>query len=100
MNATRRSDQLAWWLWLALLVTLPITSFPPISEAFGRSTVAPLAIVPLIGLLAIGVIPRIVRERDFPALAMPLLVFFGFATLSAAVGLFHTTDSIRHEIPN
>ena len=76
MNATRRSDQLAWWLWLALLVTLPITSFPPISEAFGRSTVAPLAIVPLIGLLAIGVIPRIVREREFPALAMPLLVFF------------------------
>ena len=87
MKIIRRADQLAWWLWIAMLITLPITSFPPISEAFGRSTVAPLAVIPLIGLLAISVIPRIVRDRELPALAMPLLVFCGFAGLSAALGL-------------
>ena len=93
----RRADQLAWWLWIALLVTLPITSFPPISEAFGRATVAPLAAVPLIGLLAMHIIPRIFRDRELPALAMPLLLFCGFAALSAAVGLLLPLASFKDQ---
>lgn len=92
-----RVDQLAWWLWIALLVALPITSFPLISEAFGRSTVAPLAVIPLIGLLAIGVIPRIVGERKLPPLAVPLLAFCGFTLLSAAVGLLLPIAPLKNQ---
>ena len=95
----RRDDKLAWWLWLALLVTLPITSFPPISETFGRSTVAPLAVVPLVGLLAIYVGPRIIGRSNFPPLATPLLVFFAFATLSAAAGLLLPLPALKGFTP-
>lgn len=95
----RRDDKLAWWLWLALLVTLPITSFPPISETFGRSTVAPLAVVPLVGLLAIYVGPRIIGRGSFPPMATPLLVFFSFATLSAATGLLLPLPALKGFTP-
>jgi O-antigen ligase len=98
MNSIRR-EQLAWWLWIVLLVSLPITSFPPISEAFGRSTVAPMAIIPLIGLLAIAIVPALVRKRELPQMAVPVLVFLGCAVLSAAVGLFHPLASFKGQTP-
>lgn len=95
--SSNRTERVAWWLWLTLLVVLPVTSFPPISEAFGRSTVAPLAAIPLLGLLIISVIPRIIKERELPQLASPLLVFLGFVLLSTAVGLFIPVEGFKNQ---
>jgi O-antigen ligase len=74
-------------LWLALLVVIPVTSFPPLVSLAGGTPVAPLALLPLGGLMAVWLVPALVRGRKLPALIMPLLVFVGLAFLSAAVAL-------------
>ena len=38
-------------LWILLLVSIPVTSFPPLVDLVGGTPVAPLAMVPLAGLI-------------------------------------------------
>jgi len=74
-------------LWLLLLVVIPVTSFPPLVALAGGTPVAPLALIPLGGLVAIWLVPVLLRGRKIPMLAIPLSLFAGLALLSAAVGL-------------
>ena len=74
-------------LWLMLLVSIPVTSFPPLVELVGGTPVAPLALVPLGALVAIWLVPALLRGRRLPVLVAPLLLFAAIAILSAGVGL-------------
>ena len=80
-------DKIVDALWLMLLIAIPVTSFPPLVALVGGTPVAPLALVPLAGLMAIWLVPALLRGRKLPALVMPLLVFVGVALLAAAVAL-------------
>ncbi|MCX6071835.1 MAG: O-antigen ligase family protein, partial [Chloroflexi bacterium] len=82
-------------LWLALLVLIPVTSFPPLVELVGGTPVAPLSLVPLGGLMAIWLIPALLRGRKIPPLVVPFLVFACIAVLSAAVGLWRGILPVR-----
>jgi O-antigen ligase len=74
-------------LWVLLLVSIPITSFPPLVDLVGGTPVAPLAMVPLAGLIVAWLVPALVRGRKVPWLALPFLVFIVIVVLSAAAGL-------------
>ncbi len=81
-------DKFAWWVWLALLVVLPITSMPFIADWFGGATVSPLAIIPLLILILIWVILGIFRGRIYPRLIWPLILFFIIALIASALAFF------------
>jgi O-antigen ligase len=82
-------------LWLALLVLIPITSFPPLVDLVGGTPVAPLSLVPLGGLAALWLVPALLRGRKIPALVTPLAVFVCLAVLSAAIGLWRGILPVR-----
>ncbi|NIM95451.1 MAG: hypothetical protein GTO18_17275 [Anaerolineales bacterium] len=76
-------ERAAWVLWIVLLMTIPITSFPLVSQYFGYSTVSPLPAVPLILLLIVWLLPYFLRGGRFPTVAVPLIVFVLIAILSS-----------------
>ncbi len=75
-------------LWYALLVTVPITSFPIIAKLAGGSQVSPLAGAPLFLLVLLWLIPRFLKRRTLPALSIPLLFFISLALLSICASFF------------
>lgn len=79
-NSLRRTT--GWLLWIALLVTIPFTSSPWVGELAPGSVVKPLAGLPLIILLALWVVPSIIKQRSVPKLAIPLLLFLVVAALA------------------
>ncbi|MGH2628100.1 MAG: hypothetical protein ACRDHY_15790, partial [Anaerolineales bacterium] len=77
--------EVAWVLWLAILIAIPITSFPAVSRLMGGETpVGPLALLPLIGLSLVWLGPHLVRGGRMPAIAAPLLAFALLGLVSAA----------------
>jgi O-antigen ligase len=74
-------------IWLVLLVSIPVTSFPPLVDLAGGTPVAPLALIPLGALGASWLLPALLRGRRLPVLVAPLLLFAAVAVLSAGVGL-------------
>ncbi len=74
----------AWPLWLLLLVTVPVTSFPLIASGVSEGPVGPLALIPLAVLGPLSVLRWILRDRPLPVLGMPLLLFVLLAACSAA----------------
>ncbi len=85
-------------LWVVLLLSLPITSFPLLQQLFGGTSVAPLAIVPLIILVIIKILPEIIAEKKLPLEFMPLLMFFGVALIATFAANFIDIPSFR-EVP-
>ena len=81
-------DKSAWWVWLALLVVLPITSMPFIAEWFGGAVVSPLAVLPLLILILIWMIAGLFRGRVLPRISWPLIFFFIIALISGALAFF------------
>ena len=79
-------DKLAWWAWLAMLVSVPVTSFPLVEATIGGETVSPLSLLPL--LLLIAWLGRyLLRGGGLPAEVRPLLLFGIFAATSSAASL-------------
>lgn len=78
----------AWWLWLGLLVGVPVTSFPLVRSYVGdASSVYPLSALILVPLVAIWLIPYVLADGRFPGHVRPILLFGLLAVLSAAIGL-------------
>ncbi len=75
-------------LWNALLLTIPVTSFPLIASLAGGSQVSPLAGVPLLLLVLFWFIPRFFKKPVLPALSIPLLLFVSIAFLSICASFF------------
>lgn len=82
-------------LWIVLLLSLPITSFPLLKKLFGGSSVAPLAIVPLMILVITKFLPEIIAEKKLPLEFMPLLMFFGVALIATFAANFIDFPSFR-----
>ncbi len=82
-------------LWAAFLVSLPVTSFPYLPRVLGgASTVRPLAVYALVGLLALVVFKRLWQERLPPAL-QPWILFTLVVLLSAALALASPAPDLR-----
>ena len=79
--------RIAWWLWVALLLTIPITSHPWVARLTGKTGVSPLSGIPLL-LLMVGWLPwYILRRRTLPAVVL-LLLAFCLAALAASAAAF------------
>jgi len=86
LGAMARFDRLAWWAWLALLVAIPVTSFPWVEATIGGETVSPLSLLPL--LLLIAWLARYLRRGgSLPSALRPLLLFGVLAAVSSAASL-------------
>ena len=86
LGSTARFDRVAWWAWLALLVAIPVTSFPWVEATIGGETVSPLSLVPLL-LLVVWLVRHLVRGGGLPAEVRPLLLFGVLAAISSAASL-------------
>lgn len=79
------SRRMAWALWLAILIAIPVTSFPLVSGLMGGETpVGPLALLPLMGLCLVWMGPHLVRGGRLPAQSGPILAFALLSVVSAA----------------
>lgn len=85
---TPRLPRFSWWLWVALLVTIPVTSSPLMGKLAGGGTVAPLAGAPLLLLGLLWFFPRTLRGAPLPRLALPALVFLLVAALATVGAAF------------
>jgi len=97
-NRTLRTlyDWLVTGLWLALLVTVPITSFPPIGDRLGDDVaVSPLAMLPLGALGLVWLLPSLLQGRRLPFLCWPLLVFVLWIVASSAIAWFQPLGPIK-----
>ncbi len=90
-----RLDRLAWLLWAGLLLSIPVTSFPPIARFTGGSPVSPLALLPLAGLVVLWMLPGWQGSRRVPVLVWPLLLFVAWALVSTALSPFHGLHPFR-----
>ena len=79
-------DKLAWYAWLAMLVSVPVTSFPLVEATIGGETVSPLSLVPLL-LLTVWLTRYLLRGGGLPAEVRPLLLFGILAATSSAASL-------------
>jgi O-antigen ligase len=99
LNEREPVGKLARWLTVVLLAAVPVTSFPPISELFGESTVAPLSLIPLVILIFAWALPQLATGQVIPKLVLPLLLFAGLAVLSSALGLIHPLLPYKGQTP-
>jgi O-antigen ligase len=82
-------ERTAWWCWLLLLVTIPVSSFPLVARFSGGETpVSPLALFPLGGVILLAIIPALLKGRKLPGLLWPLMLFLLFAILSSALSFW------------
>jgi len=86
-SLARLAESAAPALWAALLVLVPISSFPLLTREEG-GTVGPLAAVPAFLLLLVWVIPKLFQKEPLPPHSTPLFAFVGLATLTSAASLF------------
>lgn len=77
------------WISAGLLAFfLPFTSFPLISRLTGSSMVAPLSLLPMLGLVVLWLAPFLLRSGCLPPHARPLLYFALAALFSSAAAFF------------
>ena len=72
----------SWIAWVALLLFIPISSFPLLAKYTGGANVSPLSLVPLLFLAVFWFIPFLIRGGRLPLLSIPLLGFAVIAVLS------------------
>jgi len=74
--------------WAALILLLPITSFPLLSKLTGGTMVAPASIVPLVWLALFWFIFYVIKKGTIPRESVPLLLFISVAIIASAVAIF------------
>lgn len=89
----------AWWVWLAMLVAIPVTSFPLVRGYVGDSSVYPLSALILFFLIWLWLIPYALKNGRFPMPVRPLLLFAALAVVSAAFGLSLTILPYKGQTP-
>jgi len=78
-------QRLVWGAWLALLVSLPVTSQPHLAAYVGGGPVSPLSLIPLALILAVGIAPQLRFGLQLPRPSTPLLLFAAAAVLSTVL---------------
>ncbi len=88
-------DRLRRALWAALLLSLPVTSFPFFPGGVGGKTlVRPLAVYPLLALVLLVTLPRLWRG-NLPRPAQPLLAFAVAAAASTLLAVVSLQSEVR-----
>jgi hypothetical protein len=82
-------------VWAAVLISLPITSFPILEKRIG-AVVSPLAAAPLIILIILWFIPYIWRGGQLPKECLPILVFCLAALFASALSYFIEVPSLKN----
>ncbi len=86
------------WLLAGLLVVcLPFTSFPLVVRLTGSSMVAPLSLLPLLGLLLFWFVPYLLKHGTLPKQVIPLMAFTVVAILSNVAAFYRTFPAYRSE---
>lgn len=83
------AQKFVWWSWLALLVSIPVTSFPLVEETIGGATVSPLSLIPLIPVVLISLLPYYLWRGRVAAENLPLFAFILLACISTALALLY-----------
>jgi O-antigen ligase len=81
--------RVSWWLWILLLITLPVTSSPLVANFTGGETpVSPLSLFPLIGVVILVIIPHLLKGGELSGISTPLIAFCLLTLLSAAASIY------------
>ncbi len=76
------------FLWGALLLMLPITSFPLLAIVASGTIVNPASAIPLVLLVALWLVPYLLKNGAFPSESIPLLGFVGVVFVSCLSAFF------------
>ncbi len=74
-------------LWFLVIVGLPLTSFPLLTQLTG-AVVAPFSAIPLAALLLIWLLPYLIDRGTFPFEVLPYLYFILVALIVSALAFF------------
>ncbi len=81
--------------WVAVLLLLPITSFPLLSRLAGNTMVAPASFIPLLWLVIFWMIVYFYKRGRFPRESIPFLLFISIALVSSALAFFRDTPPFK-----
>jgi O-antigen ligase len=98
-SLSRGGEQFIWVLWLLLLVSIPVTSFPLVARLTGRAPVSPLSGIPLLLLVALWLLPYLLRRGNLPTAAWPLVAYGGVAIMAAAAASFLPLEAYKGQTP-
>ncbi len=94
-----RLERPAWVVWLLLLITLPVTSFPHFPLNLGDTLVRPLSLYPLGVLLLIDVLPALLSGWRPPRMFGPAFAFAIVVALVTAFNLLEPSLPFRGQEP-
>lgn len=77
-----------WWVWVCLILLLPITSMPWIVNLVGSDSVAAPSGIALALLVLIWLVPYFLKRGAFPAQAIPILGFTLVALVATLIASF------------
>jgi hypothetical protein len=81
-------DKICAWLWIGLVISLPISSFPIFARILHTSSVAPAAGMFVLLLAIIWLPVYVIRDGHFPFQVNPALFFTLFSLLTIALAFF------------
>lgn len=83
-------------LWKTLLLALPFSSFPLLSQVFGGTSVAPLSFIPMALLLVFWWLPDFFKRTMVLSYHLkPLFIFFLVGSISTLLAGFREVPSFR-----
>jgi hypothetical protein len=74
--------------WAAIILLLPITSFPILSRLAGGTMVAPASVIPLVWLALFWFVVYVIKKGTIPRESIPLLFFVSVAITASALAFF------------
>jgi len=77
-----------WWVWVCLILLLPITSMPLIVNLIGSDSVGAPSGIALAVLVLIWLVPHVLKRGQVPPQAVPLLGFAMVALIATALASF------------
>ncbi len=101
MTTLRPRPQFKWkwlydFLWMLVMIGLPLTSFPLIARLTG-STVAPFSALPLALLGLTWFFPYLLRLGELPKETKPFIIFTGYVIVLAAYAFYRDVDAFRDQ---
>lgn len=83
------------YLWLGLVASLPVTSFPIVAKIMHTSSVAPASLIFLVLLILLGLPVYLRRNGRFPFQTKIVLLFFIIALISTSLSYFYLIPSYK-----
>lgn len=81
--------------WVAVILLLPITSLPLLSQLAGHSMVAPASFIPLLWLILFWFILYLIKRGRLPRENIPFLFFISVAVVVSGVSFFLDTPPFK-----